>query len=123
MCGRLALEGVRRTTMVSFLLQRSVSMLKTPLRRNMSGGAHDEAHARELMKKWIMYSKGMVGVVGVMTVVNLGAHLAHEEHEHEHVPYSYLKIRNKPFPWKYDDCAFFDLECNRKAKAAEQALA
>lgn len=115
-------------------------MLKTPLRRNMSGGAHDEAHARgtsatsfdrlvdliyvvELMKKWIMYSKGMVGVVGVMTVVNLGAHLAHEEHEHEHVPYSYLKIRNKPFPWKYDDCAFFDLECNRKAKAAEQALA
>ena len=34
---------------------------------------------------------------------------------------TYMKIRNKPFPWEASDCGLFDLECKRRYKAAKAA--
>ena len=35
-----------------------------------------------------------------------------EHHHKEPAGYSYLKIRNKPFPWQCSDCGFFESECH-----------
>lgn len=60
---------------------------------------------------------GMIAFTSVFTVVTVISHLGeHHEHDEEKPEYAYLKLRNKPFPWKYSDCDFFDLECKRKAK-------
>ena len=106
--------------------------------RFMSSGAHDEAHAAgkyttsfslrdlfeilEAMAQWKKISMGAVAFCGVMGVVTVISHFSHAHDDHETPEYSYLKIRTKPFPWHFSDCAFFDWECKRKAKAAEAAL-
>lgn len=53
--------------------------------------------------------------IGVMCFVQ-------HEHGHDINPeLSYMNIRNKPFPFKYD-CPLFDLKCKKKAReeAGEQ---
>jgi hypothetical protein len=76
------------------------------------------------MELWTNVSKGALAVTGVFTVISFISHAKHEHHHDEDAPvYAHNKIRNKPYPWKYSDCNFFDYDCKAKAKAAEQGLA
>nr|CCA17627.1 AlNc14C38G3286 [Albugo laibachii Nc14] len=85
--------------------------------RQMSSATEHEAE--EQMNLWKRISWGMIAFTGVFTVGTVISHLG-EHHDHdddeEKPAYAYLKMRNKPFPWKLSDCDFFDLECKRKAK-------
>ena len=86
------------------------------LRQQVRNMGHDEAQAAkdmELMKK---ATAGGVMLVGVLCVVNVGIHMSHE-HGHEQPAYPYLKIYNKPFPWKENKCNLFDLDCKAKFRA------
>lgn len=76
----------------------------------------------EQMVKWMQISKGMGGLCLVLGAYNFVAHFTHEHEHGEHIPYSYMKLRTKPFPWAATDCDLFDLECKRKFKAAQQAM-
>ena len=67
----------------------------------------------ELMKK---ATAGGVALVGVLCVINVGIHMSHE-HSHGQPAFSYLKIYNKPFPWKENKCNLFDLDCKAKFRA------
>ncbi|CCI40553.1 hypothetical protein ABG067_000767 [Albugo candida] len=83
--------------------------------RQMSSATEHEA--KEQVARWKQISMGMIAFTSVFTVVTVISHLGeHHEHDEEKPEYAYLKLRNKPFPWKYSDCDFFDLECKRKAK-------
>jgi hypothetical protein len=76
----------------------------------------------EQMVRWTQISKGMIAFTGAMTVLNFFNHFG-GHHEHEEAPhYSYLKLRNKPFPWKYSNCDLLDSHCKELARAAEKAL-
>ncbi|TMW64909.1 hypothetical protein Poli38472_009076 [Pythium oligandrum] len=88
--------------------------------RNMSSATEQEA--KEQMARWTQISKGMIGFMGVATVVNVIAHASHDEHHEEAPKYAYLKLRNKPFPWKYSNCDLMDSHCKELAAAAEKAL-
>lgn len=85
--------------------------------RQVRSMGHDAAQAQkdmELMKK---ATAGGVGVVAVLCVINVGIHMSHE-HGHALPAYSYLKIYNKPFPWRENKCNLFDLDCKAKFRAA-----
>jgi hypothetical protein len=76
----------------------------------------------EQMARWTNISKGMMALTGAFTVVQVVAHFS-GHHEHEAAPaYSYLKLRNKPFPWDYPQCDLLDSHCKELARAAEKAL-
>ncbi|EQC27280.1 hypothetical protein SDRG_14901 [Saprolegnia diclina VS20] len=91
--------------------------------RQMSSHA-TEAEALQQMTLWTNVSKAMIAGMAGLTVVTAISHAGGHEHHHEGEPivYAHNKLRTKPYPWKYSDCNFFDLECKAKAKAAEQAL-
>lgn len=70
------------------------------------------------MEQWKMISKGAMAFCVVLGVYTGYDHFTHHHEHQEPVEYAYLKLRTKPFPWKYSDCSFFDFECKRKAKLA-----
>ncbi|OQR88708.1 ribosomal RNA processing protein 1 [Thraustotheca clavata] len=107
----------------SATLTKSIAVAARAGARNMSSHA-TEAEALQQMNLWTNVSKAMIAGMAGLTVVTAISHAGGHEHHHEgeHVAYSHNKIRTKPYPWKYSDCNFFDLDCNAKAKAAEQAL-
>jgi hypothetical protein len=50
----------------------------------------------------------MFGVTGIFTAYNIAVH----DHEHaEKTDMGYMKIRNKPYPWRCPDCNLFDYTC------------
>ncbi|OQR88136.1 ribosomal RNA processing protein 1 [Achlya hypogyna] len=107
----------------SATLTKSMRMAARAGARQMSSHA-TEAEALQQMNLWTNVSKGMIAGMAGLTVITAISHAGGHEHhdEGEHVVYAHNKIRTKPYPWKYSDCNFFDLDCKAKAKAAEQAL-
>eukprot|EP00761_Pharyngomonas_kirbyi_P003222 gb/GECH01003226.1/.p1 GENE.gb/GECH01003226.1/~~gb/GECH01003226.1/.p1 ORF type:complete len:168 (+),score=21.22 gb/GECH01003226.1/:1-504(+) len=43
------------------------------------------------------------------------------EHPETDKSYTYMKIRNKPYPWECSDCNLLDISCQRACKAAKRA--
>ena len=61
-------------------------------------------------------------IIGAMTVINVGIHIAHGHHEAEDTSeVSYMKIRTKPYPWSCPDCSLFEGPCWDKCNAAKKA--
>jgi hypothetical protein len=78
------------------------------------------------MIRWTKISLAMLLLSGVYTAVQYNAH-QNEDHGHElyggeEPKYSYLKLRNKPYPWHYSNCDLLDFRCKQLARAAEEAL-
>jgi len=48
-------------------------------------------------------------------------HMKHPHEDHEKIPYSHMKIRNKPYPWSCPDCNLFNLKCWRECREAQKA--
>mmetsp|Transcript_11678 Transcript_11678/g.14565 ORF Transcript_11678/g.14565 Transcript_11678/m.14565 type:complete len:111 (-) Transcript_11678:751-1083(-) len=89
-------------------------------RRFLSGESH-EAHHVKTMDNWRKISYLAVPLIGGLSVINVIIHMSHGHHEHdeEHAPFTYLKIRSKKFPWECSDCGLFDRECHRKCRRGE----
>ncbi|GAB5365992.1 hypothetical protein AAMO2058_001106300 [Amorphochlora amoebiformis] len=107
-CGSWAMSaslvnGLRRT-----ILRRSA---RHGVR--MMGGHGSPEEIKAGMDWWKMVTKYSLPLVGVALVANLYLEMTHHPHEEEGPKYSYLKIRNKPYPWGKGDCNFFDLKCRR----------
>jgi len=77
------------------------------------------------MNKWKKISLyAAVPLCGALTVINFGMHMSHGHHEPlDTSGVSYMKIRNKPFPWSCPDCGLFDNQsgCWDRCKAAKAA--
>eukprot|EP00894_Picocystis_sp_ML_P004416 jgi/Pico_ML_1/54933/g70.t1 len=77
-------------------------------KRAMSSGASHEEEIAE-MKKWRTITIAAIPLCGLLAAYNLSGH--HEE-EAESPPYSYLRIRNKDFPW--GKCGLFEFNCKEE---------
>ncbi len=75
------------------------------------------------MAKWKKYSLMIaIPATAALSIVNLGVHFAHgHDHPDESEKPSYMRIRNKPFPWSCPDCGLFEGPCWEKCKAAKEA--
>ena len=86
------------------------------LARQMSG---DSATAAKEMAQWRTYSYGIVGFSSLLTIGIFATMDDSHGHPKEN-PYSYEKIRTKPYPWECSNCNLFDGHCweeCRKKKA------
>jgi hypothetical protein len=57
-------------------------------------------------------------VIGATFVWAMNDHYQHHHDHHDSPAYPYLRVRAKPYPWKWGDCNLFDSECKKKAKEA-----
>lgn len=58
----------------------------------------------------------MFGLCGFFTVYNIAFHA----HDHARDDLPFMKIRNRPFPWKEcPDCEFINIECWRVCRGGE----
>ena len=107
------------------MIRPSLSLSRVPMRRTFAT-AETAAHSMQQWKKASIYIGLPLCVL--LSVVNAGI-LATSGHAHNPgddrstpLP-SYMRIRNKPFPWECDDCALFDghcwEECRNKKKGKE----
>mmetsp|Transcript_18221 Transcript_18221/g.27336 ORF Transcript_18221/g.27336 Transcript_18221/m.27336 type:complete len:120 (+) Transcript_18221:34-393(+) len=111
--GRLAL----RPAMRSALLRAG---LRPTLRRNgvrvrtMVGGHGSPEEIKAGMEWWKKATMLSIPFVGIALLANVYLEATHHAHDEGEGPvYSFLKIRNKPYPWGKGDCNFFDLKCRR----------
>ena len=85
-------------------------------RRNMSGHSAEEAKAETL--QWKKYSAMMFGATGLVTVYNIAVH----DHDHPRTDLPYMRMRNKPYPWREcPDCNIFEPNCWAKCRGEEVA--
>lgn len=58
----------------------------------------------------------MCGLTGVAALYNIVFH----SHDHARTDLPYLKIKNKPYPWKEcPDCNIFDGDCWKKCRGED----
>jgi len=90
-------------------------------RRQFSAG-HSQAEAVAEYEKWRKYTFAVAfPLMAGLTVYNVVVHFMHGHHDHDDAPpASYMKIRNRPYPWSCSDCSFFEMDCWAKCKAARK---
>ncbi len=60
----------------------------------------------------------MFGLTGVVTAYNVAVH----DHDHPRTDMPYMRIRNKPYPWREcPDCNIMDGACWSKCRGEEVA--
>mmetsp|Transcript_5773 Transcript_5773/g.14013 ORF Transcript_5773/g.14013 Transcript_5773/m.14013 type:complete len:104 (-) Transcript_5773:281-592(-) len=91
-------------------LRRAVMRPTTRRVRRNFGGHGSEEEIKSGMEYWKKATYVGVPFVGVALLANFVWEMQ-GHHAHEAPKYSYLKIRNKPYPWGKGDCNFFDLKC------------
>lgn len=73
----------------------------------------EEEHALKTMKTWKNISLFVaIPAMGLVAYNSYRAEKEHVAHEHEHgrppfIPYTHLRIRSKPFPWKDGNHSLF----------------
>ncbi|XP_015512952.1 cytochrome c oxidase subunit 6A2, mitochondrial [Neodiprion pinetum] len=85
------------------------SLRKYSTGHNFTGGSAVTGHGPETVKLWknISYFVAFPSII-VCSIYNYLKHQeAHNQPRPEFVPYEYLCIRNKPFPWGDGNHSFF----------------
>ena len=65
----------------------------------LSGATLSLGARAEATSQWKKYSYMFVPVVVVFGVVTMGKHFMHGHHDHDEVPFPYMKKRDKAMPW------------------------
>ena len=92
----------------------------------LSGATLSLGARAEATSQWKKYSYMFVPVVVVFGVVTMGKHFMHGHHDHDEVPFPYMKKRDKAMPWALkggSKCDLFDYDCSAKERAAKAGLA
>ena len=76
-----------------------------------------DAHHAQSFEVWKKVTVGGLVAVAIGAVYSFAGAGHHDHHTPE---YTYLKIRNKPFPWECPDCGFFEGACHDKCQAAKK---
>ena len=79
----------------------------------------------EATSQWKKYSYVFLPVVVVFGVVTMGKHFMHGHHDHDEVPFPYMKKRDKAMPWALkggSKCDLFDYDCSAKERALKAGV-
>eukprot|EP00466_Bigelowiella_natans_P019732 jgi/Bigna1/136989/aug1.37_g11697 len=82
--------------------------------KRLVGGHGSPEEIKEGMAWWKKVTYASLPLVAGALAINTALELMHHPHDGEGPVYSYMKIRNKPYPWGKGDCNFFDFKCRRK---------
>ena len=91
----------------------------------LSGATLSLGARAEATSQWKKYSYMFVPVVVVFGVVTMGKHFMHGHHDHDEVPFPYMKKRDKAMPWALkggSKCDLFDYDCSAKERALKAGV-
>ena len=91
----------------------------------LSGATLSLGARAEATSQWKKYSYVFLPVVVVFGVVTMGKHFMHGHHDHDEVPFPYMKKRDKAMPWALkggSKCDLFDYDCSAKERALKAGV-